>query len=84
MTVYKFLTKITSVKEHFKYENWRQIQREDGSKETICQQISVGWFITLDGSRESLYISDTRPDLIEGQGVTVSITPSIPKEVVLK
>jgi hypothetical protein len=75
-TRYSFKTKITSVKEHFDYVNWR-LENVGGEKQRECDQRSIGWYITLEGSRESIYTGDTKPDLVINQRVTVSITPEL-------
>jgi hypothetical protein len=76
-TKYSFKTKILSVKEHFTQQNWRLEKQDNGEKKPTCDNVSDGWFIILEGSRESIYLGDARPDLVEGQKVTVSITPDI-------
>jgi hypothetical protein len=73
-TVYSFKTKITGVKQHFEYTNWR-LENVGGEKQRACDQVSIGWYITLEGSRESIYLGNTKPDLVKNQRVTVSITP---------
>jgi hypothetical protein len=74
-TKYSFKTIVLKVKEHFSQANWRTEQQEDGQKKAVCNNVSDGWFVTLEGSRESMYLGDTRPDLSEGQKVMVTITP---------
>jgi len=78
-TAYSFRTKITSIKEHFEAYNWRMEPGEDGKKVPVCNQRSIGWYVMLEGSRESLYVGDQKPELAEGQKVTISIVPT--KEV---
>ena len=73
-TAYSFKTKITSIREHFEAVNWR-MEIQNGEKIRTHDQISQGWYITLEGSRESIYVGDTKPDLAENQKVTVAITP---------
>jgi hypothetical protein len=73
-TIYSFKTKITSVKQHYEPKNWR-VEIENGEKKTICDNVSSGWYITLDGSRESIYLGNDKPDITEGQEVKVSIIP---------
>jgi hypothetical protein len=73
-TMYSFKTKITSVNEHFENINWR-LEVRDGQKTHECDKVSIGWYITLQGSRESIYLGRDKPDLIEGHKVKVSIIP---------
>jgi hypothetical protein len=72
--MYSFKTKVTSVKEHFESINWR-MESVNGQKQRTCDQRSIGWYVTLEGSRESIYLGDNKPDLVINQKVTVSITP---------
>ncbi len=36
-------------------------------------KVSLGWFIHLRGSYEALYIGNERPELLQGDKVTISI-----------
>ena len=75
-TIYRFHTKIRSIKEHWEPHSWRIVtDQETGAKIHESDQRSLGWFVTLDGSRESMYVGDTKPDLTVGQDVTVTIAP---------
>lgn len=73
-TKYSFKTRIISIKEHFSPQNWR-LEFDGEKKLTTYDSVSDGWYIVLHGSMESIYIGNVKPDLIEGQRVTVTITP---------
>lgn len=42
-------------------------------KEAVFSSLSLGWYIVLKGSMEAMYAGDTRPNLLEGELVTVRI-----------
>lgn len=67
--LYKFRTKIKSVKEEFRQFNWHKDQ--DGK--STCDRESIGWFVHLEGSYEALNFGRNKPDIKEGQMVEVSI-----------
>jgi len=73
-TTYSFNSKIISIKEHFEPVNWR-MEVQDGKKIPVCDQHSIGWYVKLEGSWESMYVGDEKPNLTEGEKVTVSIIP---------
>jgi hypothetical protein len=75
-TGYSFRTRIITIKEHFESKNWRLEVQGDGSKLPVCDEKSIGWYIKLEGSWESMYVGLEKPDLAEGQAVTVSIVPT--------
>jgi hypothetical protein len=72
-TNYKFNTRISRVQEQFEHYNWR-MENHDGQKVSVHDERSLGWYITLQESRVSLYIGNTKPDLVEGQDVTVTVS----------
>jgi len=72
-TSYKFNTTVAKVKEEFENYNWRKVHTPEGTA-TMCDKRSLGWYITLEESRVSLYVGDTKPDLVEGQNVTVTVS----------
>jgi hypothetical protein len=71
-TNYKFNTRVSKVQEQFEPYNWR-MENHDGQKISVHDERSLGWYITLQEG-VSLYIGKTKPDLVEGQDVTVTIS----------
>lgn len=74
VTQYKFKSKVTKVEELKEKFNWRKT-RYDGETRTEYDEKSKGFFITLEGSRESLFIGEEEPSLRIGQEVLVTISP---------
>ena len=75
-TGYTFRTRVITIKEHFESTNWRLEDQGDGRKVPTCDQRSLGWYIKLEGSWESMYVGMEKPDLVQGQAVTISIVPT--------
>jgi hypothetical protein len=69
------VTRYTILSKVRKLEQLKRKQYVSGvGGDAIFNEHSVGWYIHLDGSRESLYIGDSQPlDLAVGDEVKVTI-----------
>jgi hypothetical protein len=56
-TVILIPTRVKLLREEFQPYNWRKTQ--DGQSE--CDQRSLGWWATFDGSREALFVGHEKP-----------------------
>lgn len=65
---YKLYTKVERVTEHVV----KQWVSGIGSEATF-QSVSVGWFVTFEGSRESLFLGIEKPSLAKGDEVEITI-----------
>jgi hypothetical protein len=68
-TRYKIPTKVVRV-EH-KSITLRSWKTADGTVEATTEKI--GWWVSFEGSWESIYLGSERPDLYEGQDVLITI-----------
>lgn len=59
---------VVDVKERLKY-HWISGK----GAEALFRSESLGWYITLIGSREALYIGDTKPNIAADDLVTIRI-----------
>jgi hypothetical protein len=75
VSTYTFRSRVMAVKEHFESMNWRLEDQGDGRKVPTCDQRSLGWYVTLEGSYESWCVGSEKPDFVQGQAVKISIVP---------
>jgi hypothetical protein len=69
-TAYKIATRITRV------ESKRLLLRgRIVNGETVFDYQDLGWFVSFDGSHESLWLGPEEPDLTAGQEVNLRIEP---------
>ena len=66
-TIYSIFTRITRVEESF--EN---IQVSGSGDAAVFTKRSLGWFVTFEGSYESLYFGDEKPTFTEGKRVKIT------------
>jgi hypothetical protein len=70
LTNYTYRTKVAKIEEKFDRTNWRKVNGE-----SICDRVSRGWYLLMEGSRESIYIGTDKPDLRVGQTIEVILKP---------
>jgi hypothetical protein len=51
------------------------VRTEKVGDEIVTTMVPLGWFVCFDGSRESLFLGQDKPDLIAGQAVAIIIEP---------
>ena len=74
-TVILIPTRVKLLREEFQAYNWRKTT--DGQSE--CDKRSLGWWATFDGSREALFVGDTKPvHLNAGDSVFIAIQKPMP------
>lgn len=53
-------TRVKKLEEHFTQKNWRK----DGN-DTLFDNVSLGWYVLMEGSREHLFVGPTKPEGLE-------------------
>jgi len=73
--IYKIITKVVALEERKRIQGWYQSGEIDESGKPIYvpKEETLGWFVTLEGSRESLYLGTERPGGKVGDMVTISL-----------
>ena len=66
ITIY---AKIVKLEERFEHFNWRRV-----GGDTFYDTRSIGWWMSLEGSRESLFVGTSKPDLEAGEVIKVSFS----------
>lgn len=69
-TIYVIRTTVKKVE-----EVWETVSGRKVEDETILDKVFRGWFMTLEGSRESMNLGTEKPDLMAGQKVEITIRP---------
>ena len=72
---YVFRTKVTSIREEFIKTNWHTVKDGNGKASQECDTVSIGWFLSLQGSYESLHLGHEKPDLVVGQKIEIIVRP---------
>lgn len=68
-TRYIIRTKVLQVEERRDRTNYRTVEGK-----WVNDSPSLGWFVLFENSRELMRLGDGKPDLVKGQGVTITIT----------
>jgi hypothetical protein len=69
-TSYRIKTRVKRVFQEEIYSNWRK--NSEGKQE--CDTTYGGWFISLEGSYESLFLGEEKPTLEAGMDVYITIS----------
>lgn len=64
----KFVARVVKITEH-KYNQWIK----GVGNEAVFQVISLGWFVTLEGSHESIFVGWFKPRIRFGSMATITI-----------
>lgn len=67
-----FKAKVLKVEEKF-----RQKCKSGVGKEAVMEDVSLGWFMHLQGSFESLHVGETKPAIEPGEYVLVTIRKQV-------
>lgn len=70
--LYKFITMVKSVEFRERVVSGRMVG-EPGNKTAVLEKEALGWYINFEGSWESLYFGDEKPELVKGQKVEISV-----------
>jgi len=58
-------------------ERFRSVYVSGLGKEAVFEKISLGWYLFLDGSRESLFIGWSAPSIVTGDLVKLTIEKAV-------
>jgi hypothetical protein len=65
---YKFISIVSQVTERFK-----SVYQHGVGKDAVFTNESLGWYVHLRDSYESFYVGREKPDLLEGNLVSITI-----------
>lgn len=68
-TRYVIRAQVVKVEERFENRNYHQDEKGNWTHDSI----SLGWFVSFDGSWEAVYFGHEKPILVEGQMTTHTI-----------
>lgn len=71
---YKFESEVSQVTERFK-----SVYQHGVGKEAVFTSVSVGWYVHLRDSYESFFVGYEKPNLLEGDIVTITIEKKEPQ-----
>lgn len=67
-TLYTIQTKVTAVR-----EIKEKIHTKGVGKDAEFEEVSLGWFLHLDGSRELIHVGPDKPELKAGDPIRITI-----------